>query len=84
MLEKLQSDFHVRMFSLMEIPEAVAWAERGRIAVHENYHSRRKQSFHVICGDRDELLKFSRAIGMPDDAVKASDNFRFWHLTWFP
>lgn len=83
-LEKLQDDFHVRIFKLEEIPHAVVWAERGRIAVHENYNSRRKQSFHVMCGDRGELTRFSMAIGMSEKDIGASDNFKFWHLTWFP
>ena len=84
MIEKLQGDFQVRIFRIDQIPEAVVWAERGCIAVHENYHSRRKQSFHVICGNRDELQRFSIAIGMSDNDITASDNFKFWHLTWFP
>lgn len=74
----------MRLFSLSDIPEAVAWAERGHIAIHENYHSRRRQSYHVICGEKDPLLRFCQRIGLPPSYITASEFFRFWHLTWFP
>ncbi len=80
----LSEAFHVRVFSLTDIPEAVAWAERGNIAIHENYHSRRRQSYHVICGNRDNLVGFCREIGVPENFITASEFYRFWHLTWFP
>ncbi len=83
-LSSLSKDFPVRFFKLTDIPEAVAWAERGNIAIHENYHSYRRQSYHVICGDKDNLARFCRFMGIPDDYICASEFYRFWHLTWFP
>ncbi len=68
----------------MEIPDAVTWAERGNIAIHENYHSRRRQSYHVISGDKDNLLRFCRRLDIPPDYITASEFYRFWHLTWYP
>lgn len=83
-LEPIQQDLRIRFFSLRDIPQAVAWAERGNIAIHENYHSRRRQSYHVISGEKDALQNFCDRIGLPGDFITASEFFRFWHLTWFP
>ncbi len=83
-IKPLAEDFGVRFFTLQEIPQAVAWAERGRIAIHENYHSRRRQSYHVICGEKDPLYEFCDKVGVPYDYITASEFYRFWHLTWFP
>jgi hypothetical protein len=83
-LEPIQQDLSIRFFSLRDIPMAVAWAERGNIAIHENYHSRRRQSYHVISGEKDALQNFCDKIGLPGDFITASEFFRFWHLTWFP
>ncbi len=76
--------FRIRFFSLLEIPDAVVWAERGNIAIHENYHSRRRQSYHVICGDKDNLLRFCHKLNIPLAYITASEFYRFWHLTWYP
>ncbi|NDY41755.1 hypothetical protein G3N55_02665 [Dissulfurirhabdus thermomarina] len=84
LIAPLQEEFQVRFFSLQEIPQAVAWAERGHIAIHENYHSRRRRSFHVICGRRDNLVRFCERLGVSPECMTASEYFRFWHLTWFP
>ena len=83
-LSSLSEDCHVRFFKLTDIPEAVTWAERGFIAIHENYHSLRRQSYHVICGNRDNLVNFCKIMGIPEDYICASEFYRFWHLTWFP
>jgi hypothetical protein len=84
MVGPLLEEFRIRLFPIQEIPEAVVWAERGNIAIHENYHSRRRQSYHVICGVKERLEEFCRRIGVPEEAITASEFFRFWHLTWFP
>ncbi len=83
-LKSLEKDFDIKMFRLQDIPRAVAWAERVYIAIHENYHSRRRQYYHVIFGYRENLDRFCRAIGVSPDYITASEFFRFWHLTWFP
>ncbi len=83
-IEPLKEAFRIRFFSLQEIPEAVAWAERGNIAIHENYHSRRRQSYHVICGNKDILFDFCHRLRIPLDYITASEFYRFWHLTWYP
>jgi len=77
-------EFPIQFFKLQDIPKAVTWAERGNIAIHENYHSRRKQSYHVISGNRDNLARFCKRIGVDPEDITASEFFRFWHLTWFP
>lgn len=83
-VEPLQDELGVRFFQLREIPRAVAWAERGYIAIHENYHTRRRQSYHVICGERDNLLRFCKYVGVSSKYVTASEFYHFWHLTWIP
>ena len=83
-IEALQKEFDIQVFKLQDIPDAVTWAERGNIAIHENYHSRRRQSYHIICGDKDNLVRFCHRIGVNPENIKASEFFRFWHLTWFP
>ena len=83
-IEPIAHEFDIRFFKLMDIPKAVTWAERGNIAIHENYHSRRKQSYHVICGDKDNLVRFCNKVGVDPSDITASEFFRFWHLTWFP
>lgn len=83
-IDVLRHDLKVRIFKIDEINKAVAWAEKGCIAVHENYHSRKKRSYHVISRDRKELLRFCREIGLTEESLKASEHFKFWHLTWFP
>jgi len=83
-LGMLESHLRVRFFPIKEIPSAVVWAERGNIAVHENYHSKRRRSFHVISGERDGLVRFCKVVGLPDHRICASEFYRFWHLTWHP
>ncbi len=83
-IDPLKEAFRIRLFGLQEIPDAVAWAERGNIAIHENYHSRRRQSYHVICGDKDTLFNFCLRLDIPLDYITASEFYKFWHLTWYP
>jgi len=83
-IEPLQKEFSIRFFAFSEIPHAVVWAERGNIAIHENYHSNRRQSYHVICSEKDNLLSLCRKIGIPSSYVTASELYKFWHMTWFP
>ncbi len=83
-IEPIAHEFDIQVFQLKDIPKAVTWAERGNIAIHENYHSRRRQSYHVICGDKDNLIRFCNKVGVDPSNITASEFFRFWHLTWFP
>jgi len=83
-LASIPGDFNVRIFRLTDIPDAVAWAERGFVAIHENYNSHKSQSYHVICGDRGNLIRFCRVMGIPEQYICASEFYRFWHLTWLP
>ncbi len=84
LLKNIQSQLPVKFFALEEIPEAVAWAEEGGIAVHENFHTRRRYSYHVICAHKNQLEKFCRLVNLPASKIKASEFYRFWHLTWVP
>ena len=77
-------DLGVKYFPLSKIPEAVAWAEKGFISIHENYHSRRRQTFHVISGSKERLEAFCRRLSIDPSEIRASEYFRFWHLTWSP
>jgi len=83
-LKRIGSELKVRYFSLQEIPSAVMWAEQGNIAIHENYLSRKRQSYHVISGERDHLVLFCQKVGLSERIISASEFFHFWHLTWFP
>jgi len=83
-VETLKKEFPIELFKIQEIPSAVTWAERGNIAIHENYHSRRKQSYHVISGNKDNLVRFCNRLGISPSDIKASEFYRFWHLTWYP
>ncbi|MDA8162385.1 MAG: hypothetical protein M0022_05700 [Desulfobacteraceae bacterium] len=82
-LVQIKDELPVRIFTLNEIPEALAWAERGHIAVHENFRSRKRQSYHVICSDKEPLLYFCQRLGLPTNDIVVSEFYRFWHLTWF-
>ncbi len=84
LLENIQRQLPVKFFSLQEIPEAVVWAERGGIAVHENFHTKRRYSFHVICAHRSRLEEFCKLVNLPVSKIKASEFYRFWHITWIP
>lgn len=83
-LSTLEKKLNCRYFSLSEIPDAITWAERGNISIHENYHTRRKQSYHVISGSKEAIEAFCRVVGIPLDAIKASEYYRFWHVNWVP
>jgi len=84
MIAPLAEEFSIRLFPVQDIPAAVAWAERGNIAIHENYRSRKRQCYHVISGDRNLLQQFCDRMKVPENAITASEFFRFWHLTWYP
>gem|GEM_PF-1862363 len=83
-LERLQKELPIRFFPLQEIPKAVVWAEQGGIAIHENFHTRRRYSYHVISAHRERLERFCQLTNIPVDSIKASEFYRFWHLTWMP
>ena len=82
--EILEKRLGARYFPVSRIPDAVSWARAGNISVHENFASRRKQAYHVISGSREKLEAFCRELGLPTERIKASEFYRFWHLTWFP
>ncbi|HHI96823.1 MAG TPA: hypothetical protein ENJ96_03130 [Thermodesulfatator atlanticus] len=84
LLQALQKDLPIKFFGLLEIPEAVAWAERGGIAVHENFHTKRHYSYHVISASREKLEEFCAKVNLSPEKIRASDFYRFWHLTWVP
>ena len=75
---------NIRFFPFSQIPDAVTWAERGNVSVHENYHTKKKASFHVISGNKDAIKEFCKVAGIPEEAIKASEYYRFWHVTWIP
>ncbi|HFB83495.1 hypothetical protein G4V39_04255 [Thermosulfuriphilus ammonigenes] len=83
-LKRLTGELQIKFFPLHDIPEAVTWAERGYIAIHENFRTRRRHSYHVICGRREPLERFCHLVGLPETAITASEFYRFWHLTWYP
>ncbi|OCC15382.1 hypothetical protein DBT_1129 [Dissulfuribacter thermophilus] len=81
-LARLEKELNCRYFTISQIPEAVTWAERGNVSIHENFHSRRKQSYHVISGSKEAIEAFCNFVGIPLDAIKASEFYRFWHVNW--
>ena len=83
-LAKLTKTLNCRYFSLSEIPQAITWAERGNISIHENYTSRRKKSYHVMSQSKQAIETFCKLLGIPLEAIKASEYYRFWHVTWVP
>ncbi len=83
-LETLERKLGAKYFPLTKIPEAVNWAEMGNISIHENFASRRKQAYHVISGSKQKLEDFCRELGLSPAQIKASEFYKFWHLTWFP
>ena len=83
-LAGLPEKLNCRYFSLSEIPQAIAWAERGNISIHENYHTRRKRSYHVISGSKEAIQSFCNLLGIPLESIKASEYYRFWHVNWMP
>ncbi len=76
--------FKIKVFPLQRIPDAITWAERGHIAIHENYQSRRKKSYHIICGDKRKLLCLCQELSIPEECVRSSDFYKFWHTSWMP
>ncbi len=74
----------IKIFPVNKIPDAITWAERGFIAVHENYQSRRKKSYHIICADRDRLLLLCKELSIPEASIRSSDFYKFWHTSWIP
>ncbi|WP_157608238.1 hypothetical protein [Thermodesulfatator atlanticus] len=74
----------IKIFGISQIPEAVNWAETGGIAIHENFHTPRRASYHVISARKENLEAFCRKLGLSPERIKASEFFRFWHLTWQP
>lgn len=84
LLEDLQKRLPVKFFCLKDIPQAVTWAERGGIAIHENFHTRRRYSYHVISSKKENLEQFCAFVNLSPSQIKASEFYRFWHLTWVP
>lgn len=84
LLNALKKELPIKFFGLLEIPEAVAWAERGGIAIHENFHTKRRHSYHVISASRESLEAFCRKVNVSPENIRASEFYRFWHLTWVP
>ncbi|NPB09921.1 MAG: hypothetical protein GXO17_06160 [Thermodesulfobacteria bacterium] len=84
LLETLQKKLPIKFFRLSDIPQAVNWAERGGIAVHENFHTKRRYSYHVISAQKEKLEEFCNLVKLPASNIKASEFYRFWHLTWAP
>ncbi|AEH45081.1 hypothetical protein Thein_1213 [Thermodesulfatator indicus DSM 15286] len=84
LMASLQKELPIKFFNLTQIPEAVSWAETGGISVHENFYTRRRFSYHVISASKENLEAFCHKLGLPKDKIKASEFYRFWHLTWTP
>lgn len=74
----------IKIFPVNKIPEAITWAERGFIAIHENYQSRRKKTYHIISSDKEKLLFLCTELSIPQESVRSSDFFKFWHTSWAP
>ncbi|TSA06812.1 MAG: hypothetical protein D4R73_10725 [Deltaproteobacteria bacterium] len=85
-IETLRRNFHfkIKIFPLEKIPDAITWAERGFISIHENYLSRRKKSYHIISTDKARLLRLCRELSIPEDSIRSSDFYKFWHTNWIP
>lgn len=83
-LNSLGKGLNCRFFSLSEIPDAITWAERGHVSIHENYHTRRKHSYHVISSNKEAIEAFCQMVGIPLHTIKASEYYRFWHVNWVP
>jgi hypothetical protein len=53
-----------RYFTSRQVREAIAWAEDGGIAVHENiYPSRGRRTAHLLGPDESSLVAAARSIG---------------------
>lgn len=85
-IETLRRKFHlkIKIFPLEKIPDAITWAERGFISIHENYLSQRKKSYHIISTDKARLLRLCRKLSIPEDSIRSSDFYKFWHTNWVP
>ena len=83
-IETLRHKFHfkIKIFPLEKIPDAITWAERGFISIHENYLSRRKKSYHIISTDKERLLRLCRELSIPEGSIRSSDFYKFWHTNW--
>ena len=79
-----------RYFERREIPDAIAWAEAGGIAVHRNldrYHGQvsdggrvmRRPFLHVI-GLRPVLEEWARRQGVPLEAIQPERRRRVAHI----
>lgn len=86
LLEALRNRFRlkIKIFPLNNIPEAITWAERGNVAIHENYQSRRRKSYHIISADKQKLLRLCAELCIPETSVRSSDFYKFWHTSWSP
>lgn len=83
-LNPIKDELNIRFFTLDKIPDALSWADLGHIAIHENFKSKRGKSYHVICGDKETLLRFCQRAEIMPCKVVASEFYRFWHLEWSP
>lgn len=83
-LKPIKDELNIRFFALDGIPDALSWADLGHIAIHENFKSKRGKSYHVICGDKENLVRFCQKAGITPCDIVASEFYRFWHLDWFP
>jgi hypothetical protein len=83
-LNPIKDELNIRFFTLDGISDALSWANLGNIAIHENFKSKRGRSYHIICGDKENLLHFCKKAGVKPCNIVASEFYRFWHLDWSP
>ncbi|MGQ9744620.1 MAG: hypothetical protein ACUVQV_01215 [Dissulfurimicrobium sp.] len=83
-LNPIKDELNIRFFTLDKISDALSWANLGNIAIHENFKSKRNRSYHVICGNKENLLHFCQKVDVKPCNIVASEFYRFWHLDWSP
>lgn len=83
-LKSIKDELNIRFFTIDAIPDAISWANLGNIAIHENFKSKKYRSYHVICGNKENLLRFCQKTGTRPCDIVASEFYRFWHLDWSP
>jgi len=73
-----RDDLGWRYFSSREVRDALAWAEAGGIAVHENiYPSRGRRTAHLLGPDETRLIAAARSIGCRSGWIQRTRTLHF-------